>query len=230
MNVALLSCFRNSLSKGHLPRYYAQAAKLAGALAAQGDTLIVIASEGDSRDATLEQLLVFQENAPFPVVIANGSHGGPEMGSVVHPQRMRQFAHAANAALDQVDESIDAVIYVESDLIWDHETMITLLRRLQVPGVDIVSPPTFAGSAFYDIWGYRKNGKEFNPFPPYHAQLDPSCLTEMDSVGSCIAVRGEVARACRMQPEDAIVGFCRVARERGWRVWTDWQLSIRHPA
>lgn len=229
MKVALGSCFRNSAGFP-ITRYVRQVARLAGALQAEGHALHMILVWGDSQDGTRDELFnaaLALGDVTFDIV--ERSHGGPVWGSTEEPDRMRALSWVWNGFLDQVAPDHEAALYVESDLLWEAGTMTRLLAQLG-PGVDVVAPLVYAGQAFYDIYAFRGvEGERFGPFHPYHGTVRFDGLTEVSSVGSCLAMRGEVARACRIRNGDAVIGFCADVRERGWRVFADARERIEHP-
>lgn len=228
MTIVLMSCFRNMAHR--LPVYFRQVEVLRSALETRGDALRLISIEGDSVDDTRARLLQFADVLQLDMDLVVREHGGPNHGSVVHPQRFKQLAFVVNGGFERVRDTDDAVIYVESDLLWQPPAFLNCLAQLR-PGVDIISPPVFTQEgAFYDIWGYRApNGRSFGPLPPYWTGLNQGGLTEMYSVGSCLVVRGDVARVTRLTPELALVGFCEHARKLGFHVFTDWRERIAHP-
>ncbi len=97
-------------------------------------------------------------------------------------------------------------------------------------GYDVFAPLIFAGPHFYDIFAYRKNGERFIPFPPYHIGIEPHKLCEMDSVGSCLVMRGEVARAIRIENDNCLIGWCDNARAHGYKIAVHPDFAVRHPA
>jgi len=247
MQVVLASMFRNS--SRYLDRYGAQCAALRDALQERGDTLRLIVAEGDSTDDTPVMLpKVLQEHHGLTATILKVDHGGPEYGSVNSPERWAQIALVCNVILEKFAKARpkpEAFIWVESDLIWDAPTMLALLGHLIAtdphpdgsvkPGVDVACPLCYAKSKengiVYDIWGMRKDGVWFNSSRPYHQALVgwQGGLVELDSSGSCLVMRGEVAAQCRFAPEDAIVGWCRDMRAKGFRLWLDPALYVVHP-
>ena len=110
--------------------------------------------------------------------------------------------------------------------------MLRLIERLQeVPVVGCMvldSPPA---NTYYDVHVHRRNGVQFTKQPPYHADIASAAggLLEMDSVGSIIAMRGDVARAVYVPMEDVLVGTCRMIRENGGSVWIDTGAKCLHP-
>lgn len=223
--IAVVSMFR-TCSTTHVQRYWRQVEELAAA--AMPEPVRVVAVEGDSTNDTRGMLRRYSNGVPWQLVIRE--HGGPHCGSVATPERMRQVSFAANGGLDAVTAADDVVVWVESDLLWEPETIVGLIARVR-SGLDVVAPAVFVDGrpVFYDIWGYRDlHGRMFSPLPPYAAGLETP-PTEVSSVGSCLAMHGDVARRFRLTEDAALVGFCADLRRLGHRVWVDWSLAVRHP-
>ena len=118
---------------------------------------------------------------------------------------------------------------------------VELLRLLAAEGADVVvllspsatrfvGPLIFAGDAFYDIFAYRDvDGNRFGPFAPFHPLLETRAFVEVGSVGSCLVMKGEVARKCRVDDASGLVGFCADARRNGFRIWVGSDRTVRHP-
>lgn len=231
MNIAIASMFRDSC--GYLDRYLNQVLGLKNALAAQGHTLRVIAAEADSTDETAERLM--ERIGDLDLTLVNRDNGSRWFGSVDHPERWTAIAYVCNGILEQVRLTDDILIYVESDLIWHAETMLQLVERVQEPPIDACAAMCFWRNTeiMYDIWGHRANGERFASQPPYHPMLETPSengLYRMDSAGSCIVMKGIVARNARFVPAElGIVGFCGDLRGRGFSLWIDPQVSVRHP-
>jgi hypothetical protein len=225
VNVAIGSLWRNSETR--VGRYFGQVASLRDRLAAQGDCLRVVAVEGDSTDATRRLLTDWAHSTGIALHLATLNHGGPEFGSVEDGARMRALSKVANALLDEVISDDDVFVYVESDLLWSSDVIMRLIDRL-APGRDVIAPLPMAGAHFYDIWAFRVNGSRFSPFPPFYPGLRLDELTPVDSVGSCLVMRAEVARTVRMQ-DGALVQFCANARQAGFGIFCDGRERIDHP-
>lgn len=240
MNIALLSCFQNSASRGHLPRFFTQCAQLSGYLAGHESHLRLVMSEGDSTDGTRADLATYAQAAPFGVTLVNGETGSKRQhGSVVTPERFKQFAYASNKALEQVDADDDIVIVVESDILWTPKVLRDLAVKayeLEVDGKPtIVAPIPYAhvatGKRFYDTWAFRLPGQpafSISPRGPFPWAKGRSVV--MDSVGTCLVMPGWVAQSHRMTDTEAVVGFCRAARAMGVDVVADGSLEVEHPA
>lgn len=228
MNVTLCSYFRDSAAT--IPRYFEQAGGLNDALIARGDKLDLVLGEGDSTDgATLPELLICAAPATFPVRLYDVSHGGPVFGSIEDPQRFLQLSLVANTLAEWIPRGADAVVWVESDLIWQPNTILALIDHLaNVPAVAPMVLENTQAPRFYDVWAVRRNGVRFTKDPPFHPELN-AALLQVDSAGSCLAVRGELARAVRFPREDVIVGYCRGIYEHGGTIYIDPGLAVWHP-
>lgn len=237
MSVAIASIFRNSAH--YLDRYAAQVAGLVGWLAGLKIDTHLILVEGDSTDNTwalLRERAYFiastaaMVGASCRVDLLQHNHGGPVFGSVDNDIRWRNISGVCNLALEQVEEQDGRVIYVESDLIWTRETMLSLLALANAHHA--VAPLSIHKQTglFYDTWGYRRNGTRFSQYRPYHPDISLYSMMPIDSAGSCIVMDGRVARACRFDPPElGIVGFGQSMAKAGYQLWLDPSLSVFHP-
>lgn len=224
MRIALCSIFQDSES--YLARYMGQLGALHGTLKVRGHDLRYIWVEGDSSDNTYESLrtgaVVMRGFGLMDAEVHQHNHGGPKYGSVDDINRWRQLAPVLNATLEHVQPTDDAVIYVESDLIWDAETMRKLLDRLKnYPAVGGLI--YHSAGFFYDTYAYRQNGQRFGS----DYQPTDSEPFRIDSIGSCIVMRGDVARACRFGADTCLIGES--LREHGYELWVDPTCRIVHP-
>lgn len=229
MNIVLGSAFRNAAGP-QIDRWTSQCCSLEMNLENIGYNFRMIAVEGDSTDNTHNELKSHKD-AGADIQIVTFNHGGPVFGSTEHPERLNALSEVGNAILSSVRESDDILIYVESDLIWDPYTMICLIDRLK-GNRDVVAPLIFAGKLFYDVFVYRGlDGERFSPFSPYHKHLtlSESLPVEVESAGSCLVMRAEVARKCRIKDGRALLGFCKDVRENGYHIFVDPTQRIYHP-
>lgn len=228
MNITLCSSFRNST--GYLRRYFAQVVALADALHARGDRLSCLWGEGDSTDRTRVMLEAMQWRIKSRVI--DVTHGGPAFGPVVNMQRFRQLAFVANTIWEQLPAEMDAMIWVESDLIWEAPTLIRLIDHLAtypaVAPMVLDSPPS---NEFYDTLVFRRNGVRFAKPLPYHADVPAAKggMLRVDSAGSVLAMRAAVARGVYVPIEDVLIGTCRMIYEQGGSVWVDTGSVCFHP-
>lgn len=229
MNIVLMSIFRNSAT--YVDRYARQAAMLRDELTKlKGDYhLRLVLTEGDSTDNTFDLLDLALAGHGFDYDLETFNHGGPVFGSVDRAQRWINISKVCNFTLERVRQDDDLVIYVESDLLWAPSTMVALMRHHTYCAA--VAPMCFHGPTgkFYDTWGHRKNGIQFQPDSPYHPNLG-DVLTPIDSAGSCIVMRGEVARKARFTPpEFGMVGFGYNINDLGYGLWLDPHQIVIHP-
>ncbi len=183
--------------------------------------------EGDSTDGTFDQL-VDATLTTAGLSIWRRDHGGPAFASVDDPVRWANIATTWNYLYDRIQaETFDAVICVEADLIWDAGVMLQLIGHLAT--VPAVSPMCMRGDIFYDTWGYRAQGRNFQNDRPYHPALEhhEGELMQIDSAGSCIVMRGELARRCRFATADAMLGHDIYGR--GYSLWLDSTIRVDHP-
>ena len=237
--VALLSIFRNASS--YVERFAEQVDQLERLLSQHGTLLEVYVAEGDSTDNTYQLLFNMFGNGYYnaeggftPCKLIQVNHGGPVFGSVDDAVRWRQISKVCNTLLGVVPDCIDGAVYVESDLIWQPETILRLLEHVWVDRVDAVAPMCFHQETgkFYDIWGHRIADQYFTPDPPYHPDLagDMVNLAKISSAGSCIAMKGEVARTCRYTPPElGMVGFGHDIQAHGYSLWLDPTQAVFHP-
>lgn len=223
MKVYLASAFRNS--SRYLDRYFTQVAHLQELLNEQGHELYCLWGEGDSTDATHARLL----KSPLQAAVIDCTHNGPLFGSVVHPERFRQLAHVASRIWQAIPAAAETFLWVESDLIWDAGTMLNLLSRLQelpavVPMV-MLHRQGWPNDAFYDIFAFRKAGINFKHLPPYHPQWQQ--MMQVDSAGSCMAIRAELARQIKWD-QGVFPSACQQIYKAGGSIWLDTSLQVIH--
>lgn len=230
MNVTLISCFRNAES--YLNRYFNQVAELFADMSQNDHEMSLIWGEGDSIDNTLEQLRAFQALLPHRITLVDCTHGGrADYEGVINEQRFKELAYVGNCMWQHIPANADAIVYVESDLIWAPETILALIDRLR--DYPAISPMVYLRrrgweeTAFYDTWAARINGKHFEHYPPYIDGFDPNKPFRVDSMGSCMAFHGELSRKLCWD-ERVFVGICQDIYALGASVWIDPQTAIYH--
>lgn len=221
----VISFFRNM--EPRIGQYLDQVKALDASLS--GPVSRLIAVYGDCTDFTREALVRGCEKRRINLELVEHNHGGPVWGSVEDPARFIALSGLANAALDRVrPDDHEPIFYVESDLLWEPETVMGLEALLCNRHYDIVAPLIMCGDRFYDTYVFRKDGRRFSATPPYHPDLHPTLPTEVDSVGSAFLMWPKVARRVRMST-GVLVEFCTVARSLGFIIAVDPTLRIDHP-
>lgn len=218
------SVFRDSES--YLGRYVAQIEALREHI-----DVYVIAVEGDSDDNTWKAL----QDTDFYVLKAE--HGGPRYGSIDYPTRWRQIAAACNVAMiaaTRLCEPDGPFCYIESDLIVEPETLLTLQDDLtRVPAVapmSMIRNQTTGELRFYDTYGHTKNGKPFQTLEPYCDDWDPDTLIPIDTAGSCFMTLGHYLPLLNFSPTSCIRGIGESLRDNGYQLYLDPTVEVTHPS
>lgn len=143
-------------------------------------------------------------------------------------------------------EPVDYLFICDCDVIKIPEN---ILRELIALDVDIVAPYVYVDpqdhpgnpyrnkEVFFDTWAFRflhgpHPGFTFNSAiihlyarnmerdPTIQADLEKG-LIPMQSVGACpVLIKAEVVKAVDYWGNEAIVGFCNEAREKGYKIWS----------
>jgi hypothetical protein len=235
LNITILSAFRDSTA--YIERYFTQIDSLACLLGQRGDCLNLVLGYGDSSDGTEAYLYEEASNRGVETLLLDVTHGGPHFGSIEHPQRFKQLAYAGNSLLGCVQRRADVVAIVESDLIWDAQTFVSLLDDLELRTNfnSAVAPMVMDGEhSFYDVFAFRRNGERFTKEPPYlprHTRSDliEGSLIRLDSAGSMLVMDGSMARRVCFTDEEAIVGLCKDIYAHGGTIWLDADSAVFHP-
>lgn len=230
MNITLCSAFRDSTP--YLQPYFAQVNALDDALYDLGHRLSFVWGEGDSTDATKATLLAACYR--FRAVVVDCAHGGKAYGSVINAQRFRQLAHVGKRIFAAIPEEADIVAYVESDLIWESATLLALIERVASEAAAVIAPMVFLRrdgwpvDSFYDGYCFRAEDRHFAHYPPYHAVYRPDRPFRVDSVGSCVVMRGEIARSLTFDEQTIFPDLCGQIRAAGHSVWVDPGCAVYH--
>lgn len=233
MRIVVGSAFRDT-PPWRAEQYFNRVAALQ-AHAREGHQVRVIAAEGDSRGNTRGLLAAEAARCRLEVAFPECTTGAPHFGSVEDPARMRALSIVGNAIFGAVQPDDDVLVYVENDIKWTPHDIGSLIdaamRRME--GFDVIAPLVMAGEAFYDVWGFRGfDGARFAPFAPFHSSMEDRLTTgrplEVSSVGSCLVMRGEVARAARMRNGGALVDWCADARSLGFRIAAWPMFRVQH--
>jgi GT2 family glycosyltransferase len=225
MQIAIGSIFRNA--EYYIYRYMQQIWRLREL--EPRHMFRIVLCEGDSTDGTFELLDALAFDA-----VTKRAHGGPLFGSVDNKERWTNISWTWEGVLERLLPADDVFILVDSDLIWEPETMLRLVGHLQKPDVDMVAPMCFRQGYHYDTWGLRgTDGSGYGAWPPYHRELSepprPNGLYRIRSAGACMVMHGKVARTCHFTPADmANVGFCWNMAENGYQLWLDPTLRVHH--
>ncbi len=197
----------------------------------------LVAVYGDCVDSTKQQLQAEAEAYNLALHLVEYNTNKPRFGSTEEPDRMATLSKMANHALDYAQSLLEPgvpeqIFYVESDLIWEPETVKKLGEILdRAEDIDAIAPLIYAGELFYDIWGFRgMDDIRFAPFPPYHFSLTSTDPTQIHSCGSAFMMERWVLEKSRIRNDYALVGFWEDARSHGFKLFVAPTLKVRHPA
>ncbi len=229
MKITLCSIFRNS--EKNLPRYLKQIDKLASKI--WPNTLQCLWGEGDSKDNTKQILESVETNDNYRFELIDVSHGGKEFDSVVDPIRFLQCAYAGNIVWSRIPNTSQVVIWVDSDIIWDANVLNKLISQVE-NSTNVLCPLVILDrmnwdyNSFYNVFDFRINGEHFTHKQPYHQSLLTSDFVKIDSGGSCMVMRGHVARQVHFTAKEVIVGMCKQINELGYSIYLDTRLKVYH--
>lgn len=194
-------------------------------------------NEGDSVDETLAELQAWAVEDDRITVVKHDT-GLARQHHTSRSERMQAVSEAGNAAWERIatDAWGDYALMLESDLLYTPDLLRQLLIRKPTEA-DIFSPfiwITVNGALrFYDVWAFRTlDGKLFKPAAPawYFGRFSDAPF-EVESVGSVVLFKMEVITGgSRLTYDEAIVGLCKQARERGYRIFADPAIHILHPS
>jgi hypothetical protein len=164
-----------------------------------------------------------------------------------------------NAILDAVLLKDDVLVYIESDLLWDGETIRRLIDRLldlsthdidyawgaenQPPEGDLRFDTFVAGrwvpKLKVDVWAPVVMAGDIFYDCYVFRNLDGSRIyhpfpytrpTELGSAGSCLVMSASIARDTRVRMSTgALVEWCEKARAVGYRIAVDPSCVVHHP-
>lgn len=241
MNWCLVSAFRNA--SDYIERYCTQMDALQDSLHKRGDTLTLVLGYGDSKDKTAVNLFEELDSNLFRydnVVALDVTHGGHFYGSIVNKERFKDLAFVFNKLWDNIPESADYVGIIESDLLWQPDSIVGLVEGLEDDVVAAIAPKVLHatnpglyegdGPFWYDTLAFVKDGKRFKNKPPYHlGLLEQDGLVEVDSAGSVLLMKSETARQVGFTEEEVVMGMCQQIREQFGKIWLDTRLTVYHP-
>lgn len=221
MNITLCSAFRDSTP--YLSTYFNQVNALDYELHKQGHKLQMVWGEGDSIDGTLKMLSGAKFR--FRATVVDCTHGGAAIGSVVSEERFKQLGYVGQCIWSAIPDNSDAVVWVESDLLWQPATLAGLIDNLEEypaisPMVMLDRAGWGSGVNFYDTFVFRKDGTHFTHRKPYHPGYVADRPFQVDSAGSVLAMRGDIAKRIVVD-ERVLLGVCAQIYEMGESVWVN---------
>lgn len=185
--------------------------------------------EGGSTDNSREVLLdwlktkkdVFYRQIDMPKNLGPGTH---------LDQLRRRMWFSGNHARQLLRQDMQGVNPVDYIFICDCDVVSipsSLLKKLVALDVDVVAPYIYVKppegqepKIFFDTWAFRWISRKPDP---------ETGLLPMNSVGACpVLIKAEVVKAVDYWGKEAIVGFCKEAREKGFKIWSYPEMHCLH--
>ena len=194
------------------------------------DNLRLIWVTGDCADNTFDRLtqLAIDNGWLKWVKVINRDSGilGADM-----PSRLRRLSATCNECLRHMGKS-DYMIGHESDLVTPADLVPRFMAHAEAGRAPIAGWPTLTYQGFkmfYDVWAYRKDGRRFNNFEPYHPSVNGHGLFTVDSFGSCYMVAtGDLAGF--KFTDQGVLDLCAHLRGLGRQLWVDRTIEVVQPA
>ena len=184
--------------------------------------------EGDSTDNTYTLLKDWEKKEPRVKIFKLDLHKRL-YGSVICPERFWILGTCNDFILNDLaaDESIDYFMYFQMDL----RAPTSIITDLMKNDKDVVSPMIWCNKVFYDIWAFEgTNGQKWpSGGRDWYINNGKIDLVPMNCVGSMFLAKGEVLRSgARFGLKEDVRGFCKHARELGYKVWADGRIDVAH--
>jgi len=143
--------------------------------------------------------------------------------------RYERLSLSANAGQDRVRAEDDLWLTHESDIQSPPDVVELLLAAGKLP---IGAWPVLelgGGDVFYDVWAYRKDGRNFTNHPPYCEGYDPLEPFPVDSVGTVWLAYAEDLRAGVRCYRECCVELCQKMTALGRQFWAHPGVIVRQP-
>lgn len=227
--IIITSIVRNEEITGSLETFL----KCCGELEQYHKNIVYIFIEGDSSDKTYDVLKNWIEKRDGSILEKIDS-GHPPFTKDRNLIRTAYFAELRNILIDLVLSITDAneILMIDANYGWKGD----LIGSLRETGADIAAPivtminDNNGRHIFYDIWAFRKNGKEFGPFYPYVEGIESNYPIEIDSVGSGYLIKRRVLESgVRYNGDNDCehVNMCLSAREKGFNIRLNPKIYIK---
>lgn len=222
--LAIASIVRDEESNGNLGKFL----DCCRELEQYQKNIIYIFIEGDSSDKTYDTLKTWIENRDGSILEKIDMLYSPFINDR-NNIRTTYFAQLRNRIIEIILSipDIHEILMIDASYVWKGD-LITSLREVNT---DIVAPMNVIHSdslsenkenyKFYDVWVFRKNGKEFRWDYPYVEGMILDKPSEVDSVGGGYLVKRKVLELGARYNGDTDseqIGFCQSARNLGFDI------------
>jgi hypothetical protein len=208
---------------------------------------VYVIIEGDSYDDTYKSLKKFlcgdeDGKKDRNYILKKYDKGYDKFQKNRDTKRTRYFAEVRNMLVDYILEisDIDLIFMVDASYGFKGNIIDELKKTLKRDGADIAASLNWSHKdhtgkeMFYDIFAFRKDGKEFTNHYPYHKDVESSLKSgksiRIDSCGGAYLVKRKVFGAgvrYNGSKDCEHVGFCKKARDKGFVIKLNPKVSVR---
>lgn len=159
------------------------------------------------------------------------SHVNIDLFTVQGNTRFDRLAKTRNRIIEQSLKDQQYVFSIDSDIVDFPPGILDVLIQHDV---DVVAPLVVIEGTeqFYDTLAFVHQGRQFNHLIPYCKACREKRLFEVDSVGTCYLVKRKVydakVRYGMGQNISEQITFCNNARQKGFKVWVDPNITVFH--
>lgn len=240
--VAVCCMVRNEERFGNLKRFIDECKKLE-----KRHNLVYVIIEGDSYDDTYKSLKKWLDGSEDGkkdrnYILKKYDKGYDKFPKNRDTKRTRYFAEVRNMLIEYVLEisDISLIFMVDASYGFKGNIIDELINTLKRDGADIATPMNLSHKdhtgkeMFYDIFAFRKDGKEFKNHYPYHSEIESSLKSgksvKLDSCGGAYLIKREVLDAdvrYNGNKDCEHYGFCSAARKKGFVIKLNPKAIVR---
>lgn len=226
--IAIVSIVRDEDRSGSLKRFL----DCCQELEQYHKNIVYIFIEGDSSDRTYDVLKdwIVRRNS---YILEKQDRGHAPFGKSRDRRRTDNLARLRNRLMELVlsISDISEILVIDANYGWKGD----LISSLRETNADIAAPLVVAHKhgngkyIFYDVWAFRKNGRNFGSFYPYMKGIESGNPIDIDSAGGGYLVKRQVLDAgVRYSGGDCEhVLFCKSAKKLGFSIKINPNVYIR---
>lgn len=226
--IAIASIIRDEEKNGNLERFL----NCCDELEQYHRNIIYIFIEGDSADDTyiiLKDWINQKEG-----ILEKINRGYPPFSKDRDTKRTKYFAELRNRLIELAlyIPKINEILMVDANYGWRGD----IIKSLREANADICAPLVLShfddngNRFFFDIWGFRKNGKEFTSGYPYAEDMKFDRPVEIDSAGACYLIKRIVLDAgvkYNGSQDCEHISFCTQAKDLGFSIMLNPNVFVR---
>ncbi len=226
--IAIASIVRDEEENGNLIRFL----DCCNDLENYHRNIIYIFIEGDSTDKTYDILKSWVERRNGSVLVKL-DRGYSPFPNDRDNKRTVYFAGLRNMLINLILSLplVTEILATDANYGWKGD----IIGSLREVGADIAAPLVVSHKddlgryIFYDIWAFRKNGREFSPSYPYIDGMVFDQPVDIDSAGGCYLIKRNVLDAGAKYDGNndcEHVGFCRNVKSMGFKIKIDPRICV----